>query len=508
MFRFLSNIPISVHIFLLILIPILRLPSFGNTFFLAEESYLLLVAQKLAEGADLYKDAWLAGPPIMAWFYGIFSYLFGDSALTAIRVFTCIYIYISAVYFNGVLATYKPFRSYIGLTSILFVLLTSVPWYTQQMSASLFVLLPVIIAFHSVIRLSENRPANYRLMFQAGLWMMVSILASFKIVFLLLGIILAYLVLHSPRLDEFFSLLGGLFTVLMFLFVGLLLTDSMMEAWDQGLLYYLDRLGLAGQAVYVFEPLTTLKLWILSWGIFLLLAIIGFFHFRLRFYSYVTQIRSVELTMAVWLVGVLLVLIFKYKRLELSDFVLIVPPLVFYASKALDLKWVYKLRMLVLLLGVAMPIFTYMGYWINAFPDTFSAFSSMSELEFLHGGSHNFHKENPELFSLEAAEDTKKQMWVMDAQPQWYHLLGGKCANKYTDFRMAYFKFPSLPGSQTDLFSRPESERDIFLQFSENPPDLILDPHNYFQLMKTRYPNIFRDFYPRRMGDYLIYMRQ
>ena len=75
--------------------------------------------------------------------------------------------------------------------------------------------------------------------------------------------------------------------------------------------------------------------------------------------------------MAVWLVAVLLVLVFKYGRLELSDFILIVPPLVFYASKTLDFKWVYKLRSLVLIFGVAMPVFTYMGYWINAFSRNF-----------------------------------------------------------------------------------------------------------------------------------------
>ena len=99
-------------------------------------------------------------------------------------------------------------------------------------------------------------------------------------------------------------------------------------------------------------------------------------------------------------------------------------------------------------------------------------------------------------------------MWVMDAQAQWYHLLDGKCANKYTDFRMAYFKFPCLPGSKSKLNSEGESEREIFLQFSKNPPDLILDPHNYFHLMRSRYPIIFQNYSPRRMGDYLVYQRQ
>ena len=282
LFRFLSNIPLSVHIFLLILIPILRLPSFGDTFFLTEESYLLLLGQKLAEGADLYKEAWLAGPPVMAWFYGIFCYVFGDNALTAIRVFTCLYIYLSAIYFNGMLSFYKPFRRYTGLSSILFVLLTSVPWYTQQMSASLFVLLPIIISFHSIIRLNENRQGNYSLMFQAGIWLMIGIMASFKIVFLLMGVILAYLVLRSPRLDEFCALLGGLLTVFIFLLAALLITESTMEAWDQGLMYYLDRLGLAGQEVYVYEPLKTLGFWSLCWGIFLFLAITGFFPFQIE----------------------------------------------------------------------------------------------------------------------------------------------------------------------------------------------------------------------------------
>ena len=443
----------------------------------------------------------------MVWFYTFFCYLFGGSALLTIRIFTCFYIYLTAIYFNGFLVRFKPFKHYLGLPSILFVLLVSIPWYTQQMSASLFVLLPILIAFHIITELGEDKRTNYRLMFRAGLWLMISIMASYKIIFLLLGVILAYLILANPRLDELMSMIGGLLTVLMLVLVSLFMTGSLPYAWDQGVLYYLDRLGLAGTEVYVFEPLKTLGIWSMIWAVFLFLAIWGFFHFRLRFYSYKAQIRSGEMTMAIWLVGSLMMLSFKFNRLELSDLILMVPPLVFYASKTLDFKWVYRMRIPILLVSLIMPIYTYLGYWGMVFPNSFALFTPRPSQVYLHGGSKMFLEKQLPVFSLES-ENTDLGIWVMDAQPEWYHLLGRTCANKYTDYRMVYFKFPHLAGKDVSLTSAKEHEKEIFQQFSQHPPAFILDPNNHFKYIKKRFPRIFQMYKQEKKGDFLVYMRQ
>ncbi|MEM7659659.1 MAG: hypothetical protein AAF399_26335, partial [Bacteroidota bacterium] len=356
MLRYLLNIPPSIHLILLISIPLLRLPTFLGDFYLEEESLLILLGQRIADGHALYGDAWYAGPPLMPWLYAAFVKVFGGGALPAIRIATCLYVYLSAVYFNGILAQHKLFRKDLGLTSLLYVLLVSTPWYTQQMSASLFVLLPMTIAFNQLMELGDKRSSNLQQMYLAGVWMMICILASYKAVFILVGLLIGYFLIRSPQVHELLALIGGLVVILGAVLYWMFYQGTLAAFWDIGVLYYWDRINLGTHEWYPFEVGQTLLSWLLAWGSVLLFALIGFFHFRIRFFSYVVKVRAAEVAMATWLAGVSLMLLFKYSRLELTDFVLLVPPIVFYAKKLLDFSWFRRLRWFVLLATIAVPI--------------------------------------------------------------------------------------------------------------------------------------------------------
>lgn len=506
MLRLLSYTPLPVHLGLLIVIPLLRLPTFHPDFFLAEESLLLVTAQKMLAGGGIYEFSWHAGPPLMVWIYGIFSALFGSWALSAIRIFTCIYIYLSAIVFNGILAENKSFRRNTGLISILFVFLVCTPWYSQELNASLFVLLPVVLTFSQISQMADRSASNQQHMYVAGVWMMLAILASYKTVFLLIGIFMAYLILQSFRIQEVMAFFSGMFTVfsvmVFFLFRGGVLDDW----WDQGILYYLDYLGLAGEGWYQFNSLDALRTLLTSWGGFLVLAGIGFVHYRIRFYKYVRRARATETMMAIWLVGVFIVLLFKLNRLTMPDFILLVPPLAFYIARTFDFDFVTRFRVPMLLLLISIPIWQYSGYLGMSFDQQLSFLTPDDNSSMRHGnlllhkGAHTAVLE--EIRSLPAG----KQIWIMSDESDLYLRSQRLPAVRYTDYRMAEIKLDDLREEEAaNMISRIIPSAEAFRIFQEDPPAMILDARNNFPSLQNRFPGIFGDYKYRKVGSWHIY---
>lgn len=510
MLRLLTNIPIPVHGFLLVLVVILRLPVFHGGYFLAEESQYMLLAEQIAGNKHLYLDAWYAGPPLMIWVYSLFYFLFGVNALLAIRIFTCLYIYFTAVLFNGMVAENKPFRQYAaGLPSILFVLMVSAPWYAQQLSSSLFILLPVTLAFYAFNQVGEDRRNNYGLMFVSGAWMMFCILVTYKAAFILGGMMVAYIFLKKPQADEFLSLFGGMVAVLGGIVLLLFFNQSLGAYWDVGVLYYFDRVGKMDNSIYEYQSAQAFLSWIFTWGVLLVVALIGFFHYRLRFYSYITKIRSLEMTMAVWLVGVLLVLIFKFRRLDLSDFVLLVPPLTFYASKITDFRWGYKFRLLIITFALLIPAYQYLNYFGLAWEQTPEMFQPGKDNWLMHGGTESILKGTDPLLLYFKDKPVDNGVWLMDYRPEILMADHLSYPGKYTDFRIAFYKFAVFDQrSAKTLMSADEPERNIFLNFHSQLPDYIVDPNGYFPDLQSRFPGIFHSYEKETLGKYTIYKLQ
>lgn len=506
MLRLLSYTPLTVHLGLLIVIPLLRLPTFHPDFFLAEESLLLVTAQKMLEGGGIYEYSWHAGPPLMVWIYGAFSALFGSWALAAIRIFTCIYIYLSAIVFNGILAENKSFRRNTGLISILFVFLVCTPWYSQELNASLFVLLPVVLTFSHISQMADRSASNQRHMYIAGVWMMLAILASYKTVFLLIGVFMAYLILQSFRIQEVMAFFSGMFTVfammVFFLFRGGVLGDW----WDQGILFYLDYLGLAGEGWYQFDSLDALKTLLISWGGFLIMAVIGFVHYRVRFYKYVRRARATETMMAIWLVGVLIVLLFKLNRLIMPDFILLVPPLAFYIARTFDFTFVTRFRVPMLLLLIAIPIWQYSGYLGMSFDDQLSWLTPDNDSGVRHGGLL-LHK-GSHLAVLEeiSTVSQEKQIWIMSDDAELYLRSDRLPSVRFADYRMAEIKLKDFRDQNSvNMISRIIPSAEAFRIFQEDPPSLVLDARNNFPSLQNRFPGIFGDYEVRKVGSWNVY---
>ncbi|RMG68070.1 MAG: hypothetical protein D6722_12225 [Bacteroidetes bacterium] len=506
MLRYFLHIPPTSHFLLLGLIVLLRLPAFSPALLLPEESYYLVLAEKLQQGAHLYSEAWHAGPPLMAWLFHALWAVFGSSSWWVVRVGTALYIYLAAIYYNGILAEYKLFRQFSGLPAFIFVFLASVPWYSLEMSASLLVLWPVVAAFHAVLRLGERRRQNYGLLFQAGLWMGLSVLVSYKVVFILLGLLVAYLVLRAPRLDELLALVMGGAVVTAMVLLMLFFNRSLTEFFDIGILYYLDRSGLSDGSLYRYDVAFQLRILAICWGPFLLMALLGFLHYRARYFNYVVKLRALETTMALWLGGVLLALLFKLNRLEFSDFILLIPPVVFYAQRPLQAAWLRRFRVVFFLLVALPTLYMELHFWGTRFPDTLGWLRIETGDRWLHGGTLPLLQEaHPLLDALPTGSDG---IWIMADTPEWYRYLGRTCAFKYTDFRIAYYKFGYWENGADPLYSRREPERDIYLAFTQSPPAYIIDPREYFPLLQARFPALAAMYEAREVAGTKVFFRR
>ncbi|MEO1450897.1 MAG: hypothetical protein AAFV07_15315, partial [Bacteroidota bacterium] len=344
-----------MHLALLVGIILLRLPGFFPDFLLPEESLAFLAGQRVVEDGPLYMRTWYGGPPIMVWFMSGCYAVFGSYTTFFLRVISCLIVYLGAVFCHGMVNTFRPFEhtSYPVLWS--FVLMACIPWFGLQMSTSLLVLLPILIAFQTVMSLGDQRTQNYRIMFRTGVLMMLCMLTTYKVIFITLGLLIAYFLRRRPQLDELVSLLGGMLVSFFGVAFVLFMTDSMAEFWNQGISFYLDRLRFSTPGEAYHQPLRETFLQLLShWGIFWVLGIMGFLYFRVRFFSYKVNIRSLETMMAAWFITGLMVLAFKFKRLELADAFLLIPPLSFYIGLSLNLKFLYPIRYGLLALGLTL----------------------------------------------------------------------------------------------------------------------------------------------------------
>lgn len=493
---------------LLVLIPLLRIPSFLSGFFLPEESMLLLLGNSLSEGQHLYSDVWFAGPPLLPWLFMMFHEVFGSWTLPMIRILSCLYIYIASILFNGILIEYKLYRRYSGFTAIMIAFLVSVPWYSQQMSGSLFVLLPMIISFYQIMQLGDNRSKNYQLMFGAGVWMAISMCITYKAIFIFFGLLIAYVRVRRPSLDELISMVGGMVVVFLFVLNLLYFNDSLRDFWDIGVLYYLDRLRFSSSPVYAYELSSTLTALLIAWGPVLVLGLIGFLHFRIRYFSYVVKIRATETITSLWLLGVLLMLLFKWQRLELSDLVLLVPPLVFYMRKALDLPFLLQFRWGILALILVLPLFLYIGLWNLRHPNPADLLRPAQEDLWIHGGTWMTMRQEGALFEYLADQSPESSIWIMDYKPAWYLSLGTSSLDAYTDFRILYHKLPLFQSELGILFSKEELERNFYQRFQASPPDLIVDPQEYFHLLQDRFPAMLGKYEVLELDGVAVYHKK
>jgi hypothetical protein len=452
---------------------LLRLPAFMPDFFLSGESLYLVCAQKITGPDTLYADAWFAGPPVMVWIYSLFSIVFGDWALGAIRIFTTFYLYLTVVYFMGMLVEYKVFKRDQWAAAFFLVVLVCTPWYSLELSPALFMIWPLTYSFHVILQLTVGQRHNYRKLFVSGLVLQLCFFAYYPTICFILGILVAYFFFRKPSMDEVFTWLLGFLGGLILFLLKLYFSSSTIEFFQIATYWYMGNPGVREG----FGPIFSLGAISLSWAPIFLLSIFGFVHFRLRYFSYVILIRRVERAMVIWLVCGAAVLLLSFKDLQMSDFLTVAPPVAFYASRA----WYFRIqpffRTVLVVFLLVVPVFLYLNLGGIRFPGAFSFMEKSLEFPIFKGDALISEKALSEYFDSQPPEAS---IWVLDDRPGLYPYLKRECANKYIDYRLISRKFPYAKGisGTNPKKASPEADRNIFMEFRKSPPEYILDRYN------------------------------
>lgn len=476
---------------------LLRLPAFVGGYFPTDESLYMLCAEKILQGKALYSSVWYSGQPLIVWFYALFVAAFGSFALWALRIFTILYIYFTSLYFGIWLSEYRPFERYALLPSFLFIVLSCSPWYALELMPELLMLLPMMFCYRTIVNLSERRVYSYQPYFVTGMLMMMCVFGSFHFFLPFLALIVLYLILKRAATDELTALLGGAGVMVGIMLAFLYFTNSLGGYLDMALLYGLDLL----RYEMFNDSLHNLKLTL--WGfftmqlLFVLLAILGFVRFRFTYFTSLIKIRRLDIAMTVWAVGGFTAILLSLARTELHEWILISPPLAFYATKAFEYplpkKWLYPLMLLFSFLPIA---YNNLKFWTT--PNT----SVLVPKEI------NPIFENQDLKTYFANKKVKNGIWLMEYKPETYLALNKPCATKYVDYRIVYQKFHPLPYASTHLLiSRTESEAEIYKEFEGNLPDYVIDKQGLFPNIREMYPVLFYDYKPDSVGAYRVYYK-
>jgi len=511
--RFLSYNHLFSYGLLLLLTVLFRAPSFHPEFFQEDESFYLVAAEKVIDGDAQYLGTWDNKPPVLVWFYSLFLGVFGSYALLAIRIFTIVYIYLTALLVNRFVEDNRLLKQFSLMPAFLLIFLCSVPWYAQELNGEILMNLPIVWSVITILGLGERSRKNTSYLFVTGFLLGLSFMIKYQAIFVFIGMLAAYFSTQTPRLSETFSFLFGFLLAIFMTVLGLYFTGALEAFWDIGVLYNLDYIRQGQNPGETIEPLFNLGQYAQLWGVFIILGLVGLIHFRLNYFSKTIRLRKIETVTLYWFLACLVTIIIGGGRLYLHYFYLLVPPLSIYIAKALELKMRTWFKNLVLLAAFAIPLLTYAIFLFAAFPIEFSFGDKYLRED---GWTMSFRRSLNDPHHLEAYIDrdqVKNGILVMDYDPTVYTRLDLPCATKYTNFSLAYFKFAAYPDHRDgSLISKEESLADIYTAFQADMPDYIIDPLQLFPKLQSKIPLLLEDYeavgVSTKNKEYRIYQRK
>jgi Dolichyl-phosphate-mannose-protein mannosyltransferase len=489
------NHPISLGLLLFTAV-VLRLPSFHSGYFATDESFYLVAAERIVEGGTQYLDTWDNKPPVIVWVYTAFSYGFGDNALTAIRVFTCLYLFFCALLLNQLVIRNRMMERYPLLPGFIFLLLTSVPWYTQELNAELLMILPVIFAFQLIFNVAEdNRSNNNQKLLIAGLMLGLATMIKYQGLILFFAFLVGHIIVNPPRFSEYFSYAAGFILSVLTVFFAMLFSGALGAWWDIGVVYNLDYISIGRNPGE--EPSTVFNLiqYGKLWGVFVLLGIIGMAVYRLNYFTKAIRLRRLEGLLFTWFIGGVLTIAAGGGRVYLHYFFILAAPLSVYVGIFFEQKIRRLFRLIALALALAGPAYTFGVFLSAAFPATFAFADQYFEpMEWVNGLRHELH-DAPAVAAVINKSKVKNGILIMDDNPELYLKLGLPCATKYTNFSLAYYKISAFPHNEgRSLFSNEETLTNVYQAFKNDMPEYIIDPYLLFPHLQNKLPLLLNGF--------------
>jgi hypothetical protein len=483
---------------LLLMVVALRWPGLDAASATTTEGLLWAAAERMADGHAIYRDVWVALPPVLPSIYALAVGLVGPAAWLALQLLAICLVMASAYLLNSIAATYRFYPEPTALPGFLVAILLSAPATKLQFGPELLALTLLLLLVRVGLALTLSaRPRPSQLLFFGGLAVLpvltdpqVSLMAGAIVIVLLMG--------EGSSLKRMFTVLGGCLLLLLTACLGLAAVgslDGFGELVTEGV-----RHAILGNDVA--QPINDGALLSAVFGLLLLMSVIGVWQTRAKDSGTTAKGRLAESVLAVWFAAGLLEVVVRLPELNLSTVQLCGPPIAVYSSYWLLLgparrQLGLQLVAICVLMGLpfaAPALRTLPGTWISVWP------------------LNQYLGPAPDLSLLALRSSLNSypqsiQVWVLAPQPAAYLALGRKPATRYIDISLYDQRVANqLSIDAVDGVPAPAIE-DLFRTLRDDPPPLILDQGGRFEQLGNTLPLIASLYKRREVATWVVYER-
>lgn len=481
-----------VYVLLLVFVFAIRSSTFQTEYSAPSETRNWVLAQRMADGASLYTDAWDSRPPAAALVYRAALALAGPYAVLLLRMLACLYVALCCMALHLILIEYRIEYRLALFPPFLLALLLCSPWYALEVNEEFLALLPMLLSIRLLIRHYVDGDENNAQLFSVGFWCAFCILLKYQGLVLLLTAVFTVVFMSRRPLKDLVTLMSGTLALLLCLLLWLYLNSALDEFWDQTVLYPLDRVRIA-EPFPVESPALAFGEQLAIYGIISLLGLRAWVALRSRPASATVRERKIETMFSIWLFGTVATLFIAATQTRLVHYWLVFPVLTFFlsvhyrsASRRFWPKLPYILSLILLLVGS-------LSYLPLLDASNFNTLRSETGLtEFWKKLEGRIHPTTEQQLAREYLQKhpALNGVWVIAPDPLFHHRIREKAGTRYTNLPMTVIKMDwlSINHRQPKLLSRSEPLDQLYETFLREQPDVIFDPNGVFAELRESMP--------------------
>jgi hypothetical protein len=363
----------------------------------------------------------------------------------------------------------------------------------------MLILLPLLLSVYLIIRTFEEGGKPLQLLLMVGMLTSLSVLIEYQSVLYYFGILLIYLIMRPPRLNEIITLFIGFFIPVFFcalilFFNGVLkgwINNSLLYRWDE----FINPQVAFGHLVTPGHKIESL-LALLS-IVFPLIG--GFSAFRIGVLGLNIRQRKIESVMAIWMgVSIFMLLILGLFRHD-NPLMIIIFPLVFYTWRFFMGKMNKLIGLSLLMLWFAYPAWSLSQYYFVRQESSFNVFPDFSTSD-RNGQLHRMFLPDPKqkaalLFIQNITQSPKPSIWICGNSNGISPLQDVHPVTDFVDYHLFVNKLSFLPENQyRNLFSPEITSKEIYERLKYEKPDFIIDKGGIFPVLKDFMPILLKKY--------------
>lgn len=491
------------YLFLLGFVVLLRLPSLDKHHILTDEASYYVCAQRITENGKNYTDAWDNKPPLLVSVYSFAYRIFGKHSLIFIKILAMLWVYITALIIADIVNNFRLLPEFSLLPAYFYIILTSVPWNTQELNGELLMNLPVVLSLFFLIKYTDDIGQYDEWLFvKIGLCLFFAFWFKYQAIVHVIGVLMAYIIVFAYKPKHIFEMLFFFILPIMLYSLIRVITGHWESFWDIGIVYNLDYILIGKNPHETLSVIQSIIDILRGWGIFILLGVWGVLLWYFGRISYNIQKRRGHTIILICFFMSLLGILLGIRRLYFHYVLQTAPFLSIFLSTfflTIQRKWIKR----GLWLAVSAFFCFNLGlYIIIISPNLYQFLLSQKVLKPNGWTSQQYAVYHD--FSLRWANfekiihlhsEPEQRILILSYRPEWYVKLNRKCATKYTNFSIAYYKMDFFKHNQNRrLISKKEKLSDVYDVFQKDTPVLFIDEFGLFPELQSYLPTLLKNY--------------